>query len=359
MYGTFRLLKTDLKLASLAFVVLIALLTMPLTTILWLAKAPVSDIVVLTRNIVEINSRLKGFIDRINFDIGDEVKEGELVWGIDKTPFEAALVLANAQLEAAQVQVGSAEAAVKLAIASVQRAEATAATAVTERERADRLFAEGSSAITELRVEQFRSASEEANAAVVEALAPQEQARSGIQAALRNVKVAEEAVRSAEFDLELTDWHAPYDGVLIAWSARKTQITTALRSAGIGTFMELENTRLVVALPQNMMRNVAVGDEVEVAFLSRPGRIDRGTVICITKYSGEGQFTASAAIPRAYTVESQGVISAIVSLEDDSLARELSFGEAGAAAIHTTKAGPFALLSAIYLRILSLGYFLT
>lgn len=359
VYGTFRILKIDFKMASISVTLLIGLLTVPTTTIMWQGSAPVSHQAFLTRNIVEMNSQLKGFVDRVNFEIGDEVKKGELVWGIDKTPYETALASAKARLEAARTQVNSAEAALKVASAGIQRADANAATAQTERDRAARLFAEGSSAISELQVEQLENASDAANAAVLEALASEEQARAGIEAAQRNVSVAEEAVRNAEFDLELTDWHAPYDGVLIAWFAREKQITTALRAAGLGTFMETSNTRIVVPLSQKLMRNVAVGDEVELAFFSRPGLIDTGKVIRVANYTGEGQFTASAAVPRAYTFGSQGVIAAVVALDDDELARTLSFGEAGAGAVFTQDAGPFALMSKIYLRIISLAYFLS
>lgn len=83
--GTFRLLKINFKMASISVTILIGRLSIPTTTIMWQGNAPVSHQAVLTRNIVEMNSLLKGFIDRVNFEIGDEVKKGELVWGIDKT----------------------------------------------------------------------------------------------------------------------------------------------------------------------------------------------------------------------------------------------------------------------------------
>lgn len=358
VYAAFRVLHIPLKPITLAISVLIGFGVVSGILASWQGGAPVSKQITLTRNIVEISSQLKGFITKINYEIGEPVKAGEVVWQIDPVPYEAALASANAQLQAAQSQVSAAEAAVSVATANINRSEANAATAQTERERADRLFAEGSSAISELQVEQFRNASNAANAAVEQALASKEQALAGLEAAQRSITVAEEAVRTAEFNLSLTDWEAPTDGVMINWQAREKTITTALRASAIGTFMETGSSRILAVLPQNLMRKVGVGDEAELAFMSRPGKIETGKVIRIANYTGEGQILGGQLVPKAHSLGSKGFIAAVIQLDDSELAESLSLGEAGAAAIYSQNPGPFAVVSKIYLRMLSLLFFL-
>lgn len=358
VYAAFRIFKIPLKPITLSIALLIGVGVVAGILASWQGGAPVSKQITLTRNIIEISSQLKGFITKVNYGVGEPVKAGELVWQIDPEPYEAALASAQAQVQAATSQVGVAEAAVKVATANIARSEANAATAQTERDRADKLFASGSSAISELQVEQLRNASNSANAAVEQALASKDQALAGLEAAQRNVSVAEESVRTAEFNLSLTDWEAPTDGVLINWQAREKTITTALRASAIGTFMEIGNSRVIAVLPQNLMRKVNPGDTAELAFMSRPGQIDTGKVLRIANYTGEGQIIGGQQVPQAHAIGSKGFIAAVIQLDDAALAEALSLGEAGAAAIYSADPGPFGVVSKIYIRMLSLMFFL-
>lgn len=358
VYAAFRVFKIKVAPISVAIAALIGVGVVSGILISWQAGAPVSKQITLTRNIIEINGQLKGFITKVNYGIGDPMKEGEVLFEIDPVPYEVALVQAKERLEAAKEQVTQAQAAVQNANANVARTQATAATARTERERAERLFQQGSSAISELQVEQLRNASDAADAAVDQAIATQLQAQSASRAAERNVTISAESIRDAEFNLDLTQWRAPTDGIPIQWLAREKTITTALRASAIGSFMEMDDSRVIVVLPQNLMRKVSVGDSVELAFMSRPGQIDVGTVARLNNYTGEGQFSTGPNVQNISTIRSKGMIAAAVYLDDDGLARSLSLGEAGAAAIYTNDPGPFAVVSKIYLRMLSLMFYL-
>jgi len=358
VYAAFRVFKIPLKPITVAVSIFIGVFLIGGILVSWQGGAPVSQQTTLQRPIVEINAQLKGLIKKVNFSVGDTVKKGDVVFQIDPEPFEAALALAEAQLAAARSQVDLAKSAVAAADAGIAGAKADAAYAQTERDRADRLFAEGSAAISELQVLQRRSASDAANAVVEQAIAGEGQAEASLAAAERNVTVAQETVRSAKFDLGRTEWIAPADGVLVNWQARENTITTALRASAIGTFMETSNSRVVAVLPQNLMRHVEVGDPVDIAFMSRPGRIDTGKILRIAKYTGEGQIAGSAQLPRASSLGSEGFIATAIHLDDETLARELSLGEASAVAIYSQPEGPFHIVSRIYIRMLSLLFFL-
>jgi len=57
---------------------------------------------------VELRARVKGFLERINFQEGALVKQGELLFVIDPKPFQAALDQARADLQAKQAELARA-----------------------------------------------------------------------------------------------------------------------------------------------------------------------------------------------------------------------------------------------------------
>lgn len=57
---------------------------------------------------VEVRARVSGYLTKVNFTDGEEVKEGELLFEIDPRPFERALEQAKAELNEAEVRVGNA-----------------------------------------------------------------------------------------------------------------------------------------------------------------------------------------------------------------------------------------------------------
>jgi len=80
---------------------------------------------------VEVRARVSGYIDRIAFTEGDEVKKGDLLFVIDQRPYKAALDSAAAQLERAR-------AATRLAEVLDQRSQSLIKTGAISRTEYDR-----------------------------------------------------------------------------------------------------------------------------------------------------------------------------------------------------------------------------
>jgi multidrug efflux system membrane fusion protein len=57
---------------------------------------------------VEVRARVSGYLDKVNFTDGQEVKAGDLLFEIDPRPFERALEHAKAELDQAKVRVSNA-----------------------------------------------------------------------------------------------------------------------------------------------------------------------------------------------------------------------------------------------------------
>lgn len=117
---------------------------------------------------VEVRARVSGYLDSVNFEDGQIVEKGDLLFVIDQRPFQAALDQARAQLS---------EAEARLQLAS------------NDRERAERL--RQSNAISEEEYDQRLQAERQAEAA-----------REAGQA----------QVRAARLDLEFTQVRAPVTG---------------------------------------------------------------------------------------------------------------------------------------------------
>jgi RND family efflux transporter MFP subunit len=119
-------------------------------------------------NSVEIRARVSGYLESINFKDGQMVKQGDLLFTIDKRPFENALAQARANLNLASSNLTFTQSDLK---------------------RAQQLVSEKT--ITEQVFEQRSQAFRNAQAAV---------------------NGAEAAVRQAELDLQFTELRAPIDG---------------------------------------------------------------------------------------------------------------------------------------------------
>src|SRR5918994_7757812 len=69
---------------------------------------------------VEIRPRVSGYIKRVTFDEGKEVKKGEVLFEIDPRPYQAELARAEAELERARSAASLAESEVQRAVKLVE-----------------------------------------------------------------------------------------------------------------------------------------------------------------------------------------------------------------------------------------------
>ncbi|CTQ55343.1 Inner membrane protein YibH [Roseibium album] len=350
---------TPVSVTAVTLVVAMTISTVSLATqILWQGIAPVSHQITLTRFVVAMNPDQKALVKSINVEIGEEVKQGDVLFELDKTQFQATVDQYAADLNSSKAEVDRLSAALDLSDATIARLEAQANAAVAERDANQKLLRAGSPAVAELNVLKLTKAAEAAEAAVVEAEASKQQAVFALASGEAKVRSTQGLLDNATADLDRTTYTAPADGVMINWQARPGTITASLRAAAVGTFMETGNERVVAVYPQNLLRNVKPGDDAEIAFKSRPGAVAEGKVLRIANYTGEGQFTASGDVPVLANLGSKGFFAVLIELNDPELAASLGLGEAGSATIYTKSSGIFHAIGKLYMKLISLVYYL-
>ena len=144
----------------------------------------------------EVRSRVRGFVEKIEFEPGQWVERGTVLYQIEPDEYRAAF-------NAATAEAASAEAAIRVAEADVLTAQAEVDRAATELTRQRRLVEQQATSQSEL----DRAVADDAaaRAAIVAA-------ESAVEAAKARLQQAQARVEKAELDLGYTEVRAPISG---------------------------------------------------------------------------------------------------------------------------------------------------
>jgi RND family efflux transporter MFP subunit len=236
-------------------------------------------------------AKISGFVRMVNADIGDSVKEGQVLAELSVPEMVQELKQKDALVQQANADVAQAEAAVKAAAAAVAtaRAKITEAEATTKRSNAEyarakaelarieRLVTEN--AIHKKLAEEAESEFEAADAARDEAAAKIESARAGLQeaeakltrakadvvAATARVAVAEANRGFAETMLQYAKVTAPYDGVVTRRNIHKGHfISSTGNREPLYVVMRSDPVRIFVDVPEKDATSVKPGSRASI-----------------------------------------------------------------------------------------------
>lgn len=196
----------------------------------------------------DVRSRVRGFVEQINFEPGQSVNRDTVLYEIEDAPYVAAR-------NAAAAEVTAAKAAIKVA-------EAQVLTAQTEVNRAQREFQRQ----TSLREQQAASQAEldVAQAAFESAGANLAGASASVESAEATLEQAEAKLETAELDLAYTKVHAPIEG-----RVTKTDIK-------VGNLVDNGTELTAVVNDSQVYVNFSIGDrqmlELRRSRMARNGR---------------------------------------------------------------------------------------
>jgi multidrug resistance efflux pump len=369
-------------------------------------SAPLTGQLVTTQYVVQLVPYVKGQVKAVHAEANQPMKKGDLLLEIDPAPYQFTADQLEAQLKAskanveqtqagaqaadanvtkakdgvsqAQAAVNQAKAAVANAQAGLDKAKAAAELAKTQEQIALSIQRADVAAISQLKVAEAKqqrqeadSAVQQAAAAVTQAQAAEQQAVAALAAAQSSLQQAEAAARQAAFavvvaqsgvpavEAQLGDARfnlaqcrmtAPADGYVVNWQVQVGTMVVPAPLAAAGTFVDTSSIAVGAVFPQNWLVNVKPGDDVELVLDPYPGRLFTGKVDAVIPASGGGQFTTSGDIPTAAKVGSTGAFAVKILFDDPSVARRLSIGSGGSAAIYTQVGKPTHIISKVAIR---------
>jgi RND family efflux transporter MFP subunit len=156
-------------------------------------------------------------------------------------------------------------------------------------------------------------------------------------------------LEGAQWNLDKTVVRAPTDGYVTNLALRKGARVANLPLSPVMAFIDTSNTIIGVEINQIDARYIAPGQEVEVTFKFRPGKIYSGKVESVLQAIATGQTQTSGTAVAPKEIEAAPFVVR-VKLDDADVARNLPAGAAGTAAIYTDRLKPTHVVRRVILR---------
>ncbi|MBK7333395.1 MAG: HlyD family secretion protein [Betaproteobacteria bacterium] len=343
--------------------------------------APSSADVRVIKYVVNVVPQVRGRVLEVPVEPNRPVKKGDVLFRIDPTPYEYTVRSLEAQL--ANASASSRELDEQLTGAVGKVAETRGAIAQTEarvREVEPRLElartrvaqnrelvrtgagdrfalekAEADARELEAQLDTARSATVQARAAEVQALASERQVRQRISGKIDNEYAPVAQIRAelenAKWELSQTTVVAPANGYAINVQLRPGSFTAAFPITPAMTFVE--DTYQVVALyAQNELTMVEPGNEAEFTLKAHPGRIIKATVDSIVWAQGQGQVPNSTQLPMTgYGPMPPGRFPVKFAVAERDADLFLPAGAVGHGAIYTDHGHAVQILRKVILRV--------
>ncbi len=143
---------------------------------------------------------------------------------------------------------------------------------------------------------------------------------------------------------------APDDGYVVNWQVQVGTMLVPMPIAAAGTFVNDVGYRRRGGVSAELAFECRPGDDVEMVLNPYPGRLFLGKVDYVISATGGGQFTTTGTIPNAARIGSDGLYAVRINFTDQAVARKLSIGSGGSAAIYTQKGKATHVISKVAIR---------
>ena len=273
----------------------------------WWTFAPTTVDGRMFQYVIPIVPNVKGQVIDVPIEGTAVVNRGDVLFRIDPTPFQFTVD----QLEAS---IDQAEAQRRLAEIQVERAAGLVRASAGAQSQLDQWNAE---------------------------LAVAQASIASLTAQLGN----------AQWQLDETVVRAPYEGFVFNLQLRPGNYVTTIPMASSMSFVSTEIKPLLASFSQSAIRYISVGDEVEMVFRGRPGKVFAGKIARIARGSGSAQLSASGQMT-TLTGQPENSRWAVIIEFDDLAEAETIPQSAGASiiAVYTQKGKPVHVISKVVMR---------
>jgi len=356
--------------------------------------APTTGDVRVVKYIVPVVSQVRGRVVEVPVENNRPVKKGDVLFGIDPTPYQNEVHSLEARLNADLAKVGAdreklIESQAKLAdahsseqqlkeqlnetLGQIGRLNASLELARKRVGQNTELVSAGAGNRFDL--EQAQTNVSELTAQLSGARAQEQQVRAKldgrvrgdlasvaqvkaqIAAAQAQVQVSEAAAANTRAQLETAKWDlsqtrvfAPGNGTMVNVMLRPGFFVAGMPFNEVMTFVDNEY-QIFAFFGQNELHQVEPGDEAEITLDTYPGRIIKAHVDSVLWAQSQGQVDASGNLPKTGISAPPGrfPVKLVVAEKDHDVF--LAAGAAGAAAIYTEHIAPIHIIRKVLLRV--------
>ena len=254
--------------------------------------APVTSIGTAEGLVLPISSRVSGELLRVSVSDNETVEAGTLLAEIDPTPFLLAVEAAEAELAQVGQTIGASTAGVAAAAARLAETQAVLANSRAQAERTLELVKRGVTPAAQGDEARADVASGEAAVAAAEAdLRSAEEALGPAGVDNPQLRAAQSALETAQFNLTQTRIVAPTRGRVTNFSLGPGQTATA--GQPILAMIDLQGGWIVAYFRENQLENIKAGDRAALLLDVMPGRVLPARVVSF----GGGIDTVNQAAP--------------------------------------------------------------
>jgi multidrug resistance efflux pump len=250
--------------------------------------------------VVPIAAEVSGTVTEVGAKSNQVVREGDLLFQVDRNRYQLAVETADANLQSARQATGASSANVDAAVAQVATARAALLQAQQDATRLRRIKEEDPGAISDRRVEIAEGSFAAMQGSLQAAIANVERARQDYgEEGETNSRIlqAQAALDQAVINLNSTSVRAPDSGVVT--DVRVNRGNFAQAGAPLMTFLASTDIWLQADFTENNLGNINEGDLVEIVFDALPGRVIKGQI----RTTGFGVNVDSAPLGSLPTIE--------------------------------------------------------
>ena len=364
-------------------VVIIPVVGLGATILLLNIYAPSSSDLRVVKYQVPIVSQVRGRVIEVPVEEGNRpVKEGEVLFRIDPTPYQLEVNVLEAQLANAQGSQREVQESAKGAMAKIDETRGAISQATSRtREVSAKL------ALARTRVQQYRelvktgagsrfdleraeaevqelegqlaaarSAEVQARASEGQAIASERQIQQKLSARSKGEYAQVAQIRAqlenAKWELEQTTTRSPCDCYVVNLQLRPGGFVGAAARSHVMTLIEADG-QVVAFYNQNELHQVQPGNEVEFALKTLPGRIIKGKVDSVVWAQGQGTMLPSGDLPSPLMLQGQPPGKFAVKFDVAERDRQLflAAGAAGDVAIYTEHFHAVHIIRKVILRV--------
>ncbi|QYK02998.1 HlyD family secretion protein [Shewanella psychrotolerans] len=253
-------------------------------------QMPLTTQAMATRTITQVAPQISGRVIKVEVKNNQQVKQGDLLFSLDATPYELALEQAELSLEQARQDNAELDASIAAAEADVNASETNYALKQREAKRLQSLYANNS--ISQQMIDQAQT---EVKASLSQLLAAKAQLAKIVtlrgEAGEGNLKLrqAKNNVEKAKLSLSYTKVRAEQDGVVT-----NLQLATGnmVNNGAAVMALVLGDVDVIADFREKSLRHVSPGTVAMVAFDGQPGQLYQASVTSVDAGVSNAQFAA-------------------------------------------------------------------